>query len=1137
MARGGGSGHGAVAELAAARTARLERSRQRAEQLAAAGGAAAPGQVRAGSEAGGNLSAPREEERRRQLPPVCLLDSSSDEEGDVVAMPDENQGRAGVPSAGSRDDPLSSITNRMGTLGLRPSLAPVATIKPAVPARRAEAPAASASTGDAGELTLPTPVAKLLYAHQREGVAWLWGLHRMGRGGILADDMGLGKTMQVSAFLAGLFDMRRIRRAMVVAPKTLLEHWAKELRTCGLASKTHQYYAGTPRERQSALTSVMRHPGVLLTTYGMVQHNSAALAEARQVWLGEEEEEEDEDRPLWDLMILDEGHKVKNPKMQLVQHLNSIPVAMRVIISGTPIQNNLMEFHSLLDFACPGLLDDRQTFKRCFEVPITIGSDKSATHRERSAGAATAARLRATTAPYILRREKKEVLPDRDNLSEAPGAKDDSGLQTSAAPKPQGMGRKNDFIVWLRLAPMQRRIYEAFLNSEAVKAALNQTGSALAAITVLKKVCDHPALLSDQAARLVMRGGSRLAAGGPRRSYDSDSDADSGADSEDFISCSSGDEADAQGPRAGGSRGRGGPQDPGAAGEDWWTWAGDDIQGQLLSSLAERAADASCKTVFVMSLVRRLCDDGHRTLIFSQSRVMLDIIQAELRECGVRFLRIDGTVSSAKERQALVASFQAPGSRAQVFLLTSQVGGLGLTLTAADRVIIVDPAWNPSTDNQAVDRAYRIGQAKDVVVYRLITCGTVEEKIYRNQVHKAGLSRAGMEDGNHFRYFSHQDLRDLFSTDPAELAASRTQAQLHELHAAQRVAGPELTAHLTWLESLPAFAGVSDHDLIYSKACRPPTCIRVPAGPSAPCASAKTDVAASLTEAMDGFAHSSRDAHPVAARAPAGGRAGGRGKSRREAAPSWSGAGALSDMFESALKLGLPAEESAEQRAQAEVDRLEKELSGQRALAERLQRMGSKLPDGGLKVKQTVQTLEVQLSEASAKLSASRSASETSGGAAPERGASPEVSSRPPSAAQEPAPKPEAAPRPAAAAATAGDLAAKEAAHRRAAADIATARKQLFSYDDMIKGKAALPEGADMLMVKRRAAELHQRYGAMKAKHVGQMKALLLEYHAALKGGLPAGRDAQEVKTAVRALETEYQAAKRAQQGKAGGSK
>lgn len=91
-----------------------------------------------------------------------------------------------------------------------------------------------------------------------------------------------------------------------------------------------------------------------------------------------------------------------------------------------------------------------------------------------------------------------------------------------------------------------------------------------------------------------------------------------------------------------------------------------------------------------------------------------------------------------------------------MFLLTTQVGGLGLTLTAADRVIIVDPAWNPSTDNQSVDRAYRIGQQKDVVVYRLITCGTVEEKIYKKQVFKGGLSRSGTEEGIAFRYFSQQ---------------------------------------------------------------------------------------------------------------------------------------------------------------------------------------------------------------------------------------------------------------------------------------------------------------------------------------------------------------------------------------------
>lgn len=105
--------------------------------------------------------------------------------------------------------------------------------------------------------------------------------------------------------------------------------------------------------------------------------------------------------------------------------------------------------------------------------------------------------------------------------------------------------------------------------------------------------------------------------------------------------------------------------------------------------------------------------------------------------------------------QALVQEFQTTHD-IPVFLLTTQVGGLGLTLTAADRVIIVDPAWNPSTDNQSVDRAYRIGQQKDVVVYRLITCGTVEEKIYKKQVFKGGLSRSGTEEGIAFRYFSQQ---------------------------------------------------------------------------------------------------------------------------------------------------------------------------------------------------------------------------------------------------------------------------------------------------------------------------------------------------------------------------------------------
>ena len=150
-------------------------------------------------------------------------------------------------------------------------------------------------------------------------------------------------------------------------------------------------------------------------------------------------------------------------------------------------------------------------------------------------------------------------------------------------------------------------------------------------------------------------------------------------------------------------------------------------------------------------------------------------------------------------------------------LLTSQVGGLGLTLTAADRVVIYDPAWNPAADSQSVDRAYRIGQTRDVVVYRLVTCGTVEEKVYRRQVFKGGLSRAGTQDGNHFRYFSADETSQLFEVTESGMRSSRTQAELERLHAHQRRWTEELKDVEAPMLTRLGCAGVSDHDLLFSK--------------------------------------------------------------------------------------------------------------------------------------------------------------------------------------------------------------------------------------------------------------------------------------------------------------------------------
>jgi len=193
---------------------------------------------------------------------------------------------------------------------------------------------------------------------------------------------------------------------------------------------------------------------------------------------------------------------------------------------------------------------------------------------------------------------------------------------------------------------------------------------------------------------------------------------------------------------------------------------------------------------------------------------MLDIIQRVITHVGHKILRIDGTVITTAERQHIINTFQNDSSYT-CFLLTTQVGGVGITLTKADRVVIFDPSWNPASDAQAVDRVYRIGQKKTVVIYRLITCGTLEEKIYRKQIFKEALMKQTTGTSkNPFRYFSRQELRDLFTLD--DPYTSKTQMQLEEMHSCHRKTDGELDRHIKFMKTLNIF-GISDHNLMYSQ--------------------------------------------------------------------------------------------------------------------------------------------------------------------------------------------------------------------------------------------------------------------------------------------------------------------------------
>ncbi|XP_053376504.1 DNA excision repair protein ERCC-6-like [Mercenaria mercenaria] len=583
-----------------------------------------------------------------------------------------------------------------------------------------------------------------LYAHQQEGVLWLWTLFRKKKGGILADDMGLGKTIQVIGFLSGMFDMQKVRSVLIVLPVAVMVNWEKEFQKWAPGMKVVAYHGNSKREKERALARVQRRGGVCLTTYGLVVTSWEQLGQ------------QDGREFVWDYMILDEGHKIKNPT-KTTKGVHAIPAHNRIILTGTPVQNNLKELWSLFDFVHQGsLLGIQKTFKMEFENPITRAREKDATIGEKKLGMEMAESLKKIIEPYFLRRTKAEV-KEREKM-EKEKDQTDSGVKHAVMPT---MTRKNDLIVWTFLRETQLKIYQDFLSLDSVKELLMTTKSPLVALNVLKKICDHPRLLSTRAcAQLGIQG-------------------DEGLDDEILE-----------------------------------TEEGNLSAVTRIQHVADNILiNESGKLLFLVELLDRLKVESHRCLVFSQSRKMLDIMQKVITNRGHKVMRLDGTIAQVYEREQRIQKFQTDPSYS-VFLLTTQVGGVGLTLTAADRVVIFDPSWNPATDAQAVDRVFRIGQDKNVVIYRLITCGTVEEKIYRRQIFKDSITRQTTGNAkNPYRYFSRYELRELFILDDPH--SSTTQQLLEQMYSGKRLTDPSLDEHIAYLYSLDMF-GLSDHDLMFS---------------------------------------------------------------------------------------------------------------------------------------------------------------------------------------------------------------------------------------------------------------------------------------------------------------------------------
>ncbi|KAI9322570.1 SNF2 family N-terminal domain-containing protein [Dichotomocladium elegans] len=541
-------------------------------------------------------------------------------------------------------------------------------------------------------MRIPGEIWNSLFDYQRTCVKWLWELHSQKVGGIEGDEMGLGKTIQIIAFIAGLYYSKILgpgKATVIVCPATVLKQWVEEfhrwwppLRVAVLHStgsgirsavdgkydrfmvdidsseeefepdrrgnvskkkkgKTRSRYDITStRGGRAACALVERYiklGGVLITTYSGVQTYREILLKNR-----------------WGYIVLDEGHKIRNPDSETTLACKQFKTPHRIILSGTPIQNNLKELWSLFDFIYPGRLGTLPVFQTQFSVPINIGGYANATNVQVQTAYKCACVLRDLINPYLLRRMKVDVAAD--------------------------LPKKSEQVLFCKLTPSQREAYLQFIHSKDMDAILERRRQVLFGIDVVRKICNHPDLLNIAK---------------------SASDPDYG--------------------------------DP----------------------------EKSGKLVVVRALLKLWKTQGHKVLLFSQTRQMLDIIEHLVRSQGHNYLRMDGT-TQISHRMTLVNEFNTQDD-IYVFLLTTKVGGLGLNLTGADRVILFDPDWNPSTDMQARERAWRLGQKNDVTIYRLMTSGTIEEKIYHRQIYKQFLTNKILKDPKQKRFFDASNLKSLFT--------------------------------------------------------------------------------------------------------------------------------------------------------------------------------------------------------------------------------------------------------------------------------------------------------------------------------------------------------------------------------------
>lgn len=530
---------------------------------------------------------------------------------------------------------------------------------------------------------------RYLRPHQREGVQFVFdcvsgSLNDDGISGcILADDMGLGKTLQSITLLytllcQGFDDKPMVKRAVIVTPTSLVSNWESEI-IKWLKGRV-QLLALCESTRADVLSGIesflkpLSRLQVLIISYETFRMHSSKFEKPGSC----------------DLLICDEAHRLKNDQTLTNKALAALPCARRILLSGTPMQNDLEEFFSMVNFTNPGILGDASYFRRYYEAPIICGREPTASAEEKKLGSERSSELSAKVNQFILRRT--------------------NALLSNHLPP------KIVEVVCCKLTPLQTTLYNHFIHSKNVKRLITEEAKQskiLAYITALKKLCNHPKLI-----------------------YDTIKSNNSGGSG--FDDCLRFFPPELFSGRSGSWTGGGGM---------WVELSGKmHVLARLLGHLRQKTDD--------------------RIVLVSNYTQTLDLFVQLCRERRYPYVRLDGATSISK-RQKLVNQFNDLSRDEFVFLLSSKAGGCGLNLVGGNRLVLFDPDWNPANDKQAAARVWRDGQKKRVYIYRFLSTGTIEEKVYQRQMSKEGLQKVIQQEQADNRTqgssLSTEDLRDLFT--------------------------------------------------------------------------------------------------------------------------------------------------------------------------------------------------------------------------------------------------------------------------------------------------------------------------------------------------------------------------------------